>query len=238
MKRLIILIFVFVFVFSSGFSQSFNEDKTSAINYIKRVYDLSPFEGVKTIKADNIVYYAVAVSFLNIIKDSLLTFESKALRKAELLAEQGFSEPCINFEMINHIENGNRQTFLFFCNSLSQFITDVLQQKLFNGVRIITSPSNNYIISSVTLDNVKYSPSELRDKVAGLKARQFVNTMVNGSTITSDQIIRIDESDNRSEVSSTEVVREYSMGFIQGLQLLFSKEITLNKTTYVYFAKF
>jgi hypothetical protein len=64
-----------------------------------------------------------------------------------------------------------------------------------------------------------------------------VNTLINGSTITSDQIIRTDESDSRTEVTSTEVVREKAMGFIQGLELLFSKEITPNKTTYVYFAK-
>jgi hypothetical protein len=61
--------------------------------------------------------------------------------------------------------------------------------------------------------------------------------MVNGSTITSDQIIKTDENDTRTEITSTEVVREQAMGFIRGLELLFSKEITPNKTTYVYFAK-
>ena len=77
----------------------------------------------------------------------------------------------------------------------------------------------------------------MRDKAAFMKAKQFVNTMVNGSTITSEQIIRTDESDSRTQVTSTEVVREHAMGFIQGLELLFSKEITPNKTSYVYFAK-
>jgi hypothetical protein len=71
-----------------------------------------------------------------------------------------------------------------------------------------------------------------------MKAKQLVNTLVNGSTITSEQIIRTDENDKRTEITSTEVVKEYAMGFIQGLELLFGKEITQNKTTYSYYSKF
>jgi len=70
-----------------------------------------------------------------------------------------------------------------------------------------------------------------------MKSKQLVNTLVNGSTITSDQIIRTDENDIRTEITSTEIVKEHAMGFIQGLELLFSKELTPNKTTYVYFSK-
>jgi hypothetical protein len=65
----------------------------------------------------------------------------------------------------------------------------------------------------------------------------LVSTLVNGSTITSDQIIRTDENDRSTEVTNTEIIREQSMGFIQGLALLFAKEITENKTTYVYYTK-
>jgi hypothetical protein len=60
---------------------------------------------------------------------------------------------------------------------------------------------------------------------------------VNGSTISSDQIIRTDESDKRTEVTSTEIIKEHAMGFIQGLELLFSKELNNEKTTYVYYSK-
>jgi hypothetical protein len=77
----------------------------------------------------------------------------------------------------------------------------------------------------------------MRDKVAFMKAKQLVNTMVNGSTISSDQIIRTDESDKRTEVTSTEIIKEHAMGFIQGLELLFSKELNNEKTTYVYYSK-
>lgn len=128
-------------------------------------------------------------------------------------------------------------TYLFLCTTLDEFITGLLKKKLVDGAKIISAPGNKYIIASISLENSKYTSSELRDKAAFMKAKQFVNTMVNGSTITSDQIIRTDENDTRTEVTSTDVVREHAMGFIQGLELLFSKEITPNKTTYVYFAK-
>ena len=219
-------------------AQSFNDEKISAINFVKRVYDASPFEGVKKLEGEAGNYYAVAVTLMNIPKDSVLSVVPKAQSKAQISAEQGFAEPCLKFEMIDRIENGNQNTYLFFCTTLEEFITQIIKKKSIDGARIISAPANKYIVSTVTLENAKYSTSEMRDKVAFMKAKQLVNTLVNGSTITSDQIIRTDESDIRTEITSSEIVKEHAMGFIQGLELLFGKEITQNKTTYVYYSKF
>lgn len=233
-----IVLFCFIFIASKGFSQSFSDEKTSAINFVKRVYSSSPFVGVKKIKGYEANYYAVAVSYPNIPKDTVLTKVSAAHINAQKIADQGFAEPCVKFEMIDFIEKGQQITYLFLCTTLDEFFTGILKTKIVDGVKIISAPGNKYITASVSLENSKYTSSEMRDKAAFMKAKQFVNTMVNGSTITSDQIIRTDENDFRTEVRSTEVVREFAMGFIKGLELLFSKEITPNKTTYVYFAKF
>jgi hypothetical protein len=219
-------------------AQSFNDEKTSAINFVKRVYASSPFEGVKKLEGEAGNYYAVAVTLMNIPKDSVLSVVPKAQSKAQISAEQGFAEPCLKFEMIDRIENGNQNTYLFFCTTLEEFITEIIKKKSIDGARIISAPADKYIVSTITLENAKYSTSEMRDKVAFMKAKQMVNTLVNGSTITSDQIIRTDESDIRTEITSSEIVKEHAMGFIQGLELLFGKEITQNKTTYVYYSKF
>jgi hypothetical protein len=218
-------------------AQSFSDEKTSAINFVKRVYVSSPFEGVKKIEGDEANYYAVAVSYVNIPKDSVLTMVAKAQVKAQVIAEQGFAEPCVKFEMIDQIIRGNQLTYLFLCTTLDEFITEILKKKLVDGAKIISAPGNKYVIANISLENSKYSATEMQDKAAYMKAKQFTNTLINGSTITSDQIIRTDESDSRTEVTNIEIVREHAMGFIQGLELLFSKELTLNKTTYVYFAK-
>jgi hypothetical protein len=112
------------------------------------------------------------------------------------------------------------------------------KKKSIDGARIISAPGNKYVVSTITLENAKYISSEMRDKAAFMKAKQLANTLVNGSNITSEQIIRTDETDKRTETTSTEVVKEHAMGFIQGLELLFVKEITQNKTTYSYYSKF
>jgi hypothetical protein len=218
-------------------SQSFNDEKTSAVNFVKRVYSSSPFEGVKKLEGEAGNYYAVAVTLMNIPKDSVLSVVPKAQSKAQLIAEQGFAEPCVKFEMIDRIEKGNQNTYLFMCTTLGEFITEIIKKKNIDGARIISAPANKYIVSTITLENAKYTTSEMRDKVAFMKAKQLVNTMVNGSTISSDQIIRTDESDKRTEVTSTEIIKEHAMGFIQGLELLFSKELNIEKTTYVYYSK-
>lgn len=232
-----LLLFIILFQCFEDFAQSFNSDKTSAINFVKRVFASSPFEGVKKLEGDGENYYAVAVTWMNIPKDSVLSIVPKAQSKAQLSAEQGFAEPCVKFEMIDRIEKGNQNTYLFLCSTLEEFITEIIKKKSIDGARIISAPANKYIVSTITLENAKYASPEMRDKAAFMKAKQLVNTLVNGSTITSDQIIRTDENDIRAEITSTEIVKEHAMGFIQGLELLFAKEITQNKTTYVYYSK-
>jgi hypothetical protein len=219
-------------------AQSFNDEKTSAINFVKRVYNSAPFEGIKKLEGEERNYYAVAVAFMNIPKDSVLSTVSKAQLKAQEIAEQGFAEPCVKFEMIDRIEKANQNTYLFLCTTLEDFITEISKKKSIDGARIISTPGNKYVVSTITLENAKYTSPEMRDKAAFMKAKQLVNTLVNGSSITSEQIIRTDETDKSTEIISTEVVKEHAMGFIQGLELLFGKEITQNKTTYSYYSKF
>ena len=235
MKNIILLI-SFTLA-TSAFGQSFSDEKNSAINFVKRLYTSSPFEGVKKLEGEAGNYYAVAITLINIPKDSVLSVVPKAQLKAQISAEQGFAEPCVKFEMIERIEKDNLNTYLFLCTTLEEFITEIIKKKSIDGARIISSPNNKYIVSTITLENAKYSSPEIRDKAAFMKAKQLVNTMVNGSTLTSDQIIRTDENDSRTEINSTEIVKEHSMGFIQGLELLFGKEINQNKTTYVYYSK-
>ena len=234
--KIIFFLITMLYVCSS-FAQSLSDEKTSAINFVKRVYASSPFEGVKKLEGEAGNYYAVAVTLMNIPKDSVLSVVPKAQSKAQLIAEQGFAEPCVKFEMIDRIEKGNQNTYLFFCTTLEEFISEIIKKKSIDGARIISAPANKYIVSTITLENAKYSTPEMRDKVAFMKAKQLVNGLVNGSTITSDQIIRTDENDKSTEVTNTEIIREQSMGFIQGLELLFDKEITQNKTTYLYYSK-
>lgn len=220
-------------------AQSFNAEKTYAINYIKRVYNSSPFEGAKTIEGDEGTYHAVSVGVAKISGDSLQVQSNRALSKAQAYAEQGFSGPCIRFEMVGIMENQGTgaSSFLFLCETLEQFLLTQLKKNPFDGARIVSAPNNKYIISSVSLENSKYATPELRDKVAQMKAKQMVNTMINGSTITSEMIISVDHAGGSAEVGNVEKIKEQAMGFINGLELLARKELISEKTTYLYFSR-
>jgi 6-pyruvoyl-tetrahydropterin synthase len=45
----LLLLLALLFLNFNAYSQSFNEDKTSMVNFLKRMYNSSPFEGVKII---------------------------------------------------------------------------------------------------------------------------------------------------------------------------------------------
>jgi hypothetical protein len=236
-KFILLILFAIYLAGQESNAQSFGEEKVAAVNFVKRVYASSPFEGVKKLEGDAVNYYAVAVTLMNIPKDSIHSVVPRAQSQAQLFAEQGFAEPCVKFEMIEQFEKENQNTYLFLCTTLDDFITEILRKKNVDGAKIISAPNHKYAIASISLENAKYTSPELRDKAAFMKAKQLVNIMLNGSTITSDQIIRTDERDSKTEIINIETIKEHAMGFIQGIELLFSKDLIAGKTTYVYYSK-
>jgi hypothetical protein len=65
MKNILPILSVLILFNENIRSQSFNDEKTSAINFVKRVYTLNPFEGVKKLEGETENYYAVAVTLMN-----------------------------------------------------------------------------------------------------------------------------------------------------------------------------
>jgi hypothetical protein len=240
MKKIKIQIVIILNLLSAySYAQSFDDEKVAAVNFITRMYNSSPFEGTKQLESDDKQYSIVAVSLTKTNQDSEPANYSKALSKAQVAAEQGFAEPTIKFEML-FMDDGkeNRKvTYLFLCETLSDFVVKTIKKKAFDGARIISAPTNKYLIAVVTLDNAKYASATMRDKAAHMKAKQMTNILLNGSVITSDVVIKTDENDKSVTVSSTEIVKENSMGSINGLELLKAQEINPNYTTYIYYSK-
>ena len=143
MRAIFILISVLIISFSFG--QGFNEDKTALVNFIKRMYISSPFEGVK----------------------------------------------------------------------------------------VVEDYDHSYFISAVSLEKEKYPSSSILNRVAQVKARQLANSFFNGATISSDMIIRTTEQKSNDSTSTTietiESIKENSLGFVQGLELLTTFDIEESK---------
>jgi hypothetical protein len=217
--------------------QSFSDEKVSAINFIKRVYNASPFEGAKKLEGENETYFAVVVTDHNNNNDAQAAKAAMIAKKAQQAAEQGFAEPCLRFEMIGTIERNSESgtAYLFLCETLSQFVSVILKKKPFEGARIISSPIYDYLVAVTLLDKSKYASATSRDKVASMKAKQQANTLLNGSSITSETIIQTEENASAVSVTQTDLIRENAMGFVSGIEILNSFEITGNQTAYVFY---
>jgi hypothetical protein len=132
----LVLLFLLLIASKNTYSQSFNEDKTSMVNFLKRMYNSSPFEGVK----------------------------------------------------------------------------------------IVDDYDHQYLVSVLSLDKTKYTSPSIMNRVAQVKAQSQANNYLNGSTISSDLVIKTTEQKN-GEKSSTvvetiESIKENAVGFSQGLELL------------------
>ena len=211
-------------------AQAFDEAKKSLVNYVKRMYTNSPFEGGKKIETEEFNVCAVAIP-------SAQSAGNKPLHIACTSARMAFGEPCVQFEHLG-IETASNSVAsdIFLCLPLSQYLKSAYEKKPFDGARIVQAPMKDVFISVVTLENAKYTSMPMRDRVAQVKAKQYANTMFNGSTITSDMIIATEtSSDGASETTTTELLREQSMGFVEGIEQLTSFEAEAGKTTYIYY---
>ena len=231
-RILISLMIVFSFIVSVT-AQSFNAEKTSMINYVKRMYSVSPFEGAKMIEGDEGSYYIAAISLLNNTSSAEIN-NSLAEKKAQDAAKITFAEPCLKFEMLSIITDDTKKTttYLFSCQPLSDFVKAAYKKQPFNGAKIIAAPKCNYFVSVIALDLYKYTSESLMDRVALIKAKQQANTLFNGSVISSDVIIKTDEAS--SVTTSIEIIREQSMGFVEGIETLLKYTESENKV-YVFY---
>jgi hypothetical protein len=111
---------------------------------------------------------------------------------------------------------------------LSSFVRRMYESSKFEGVKIVEDYNSKYIISLVILEKSKYPNSSVLNRTANIKARSAANNFINGSTITSDMVIKtseIKDSTNTSLTTIEETIKENANGFIEGMELLNSFDI-------------
>ena len=126
------------------------------------------------------------------------------------------------FTFINY--NEFAQYFSDEKTSMVNFIKRMYNTTPFEGVKIMDDYDHQYLISVLSLDKTKYTSPSIMNRVAQVKAQSQANNYLNGSTISSDLIIKTTEQKN-GEKSSTvvetiESIKENAIGFSQGLELL------------------
>ncbi len=109
--------------------------------------------------------------------------------------------------------------------SLINFVKRMYSSKPFEGVKIVDDYDHQYLVSVISLEKAKYTSEATMNRVAQVKAQSQANTFLNGSTISMDMVISTKETKDSTNKTTTivetvEQIKQNSMGFSQGLELL------------------
>jgi len=127
--------------------------------------------------------------------------------------------------------------------ALTNFIKRMYNSSPFEGVKMVEDYDNKYIISVLSLEKAKYTSSSIMTRVAQTKAQRQVSTFLNGAVITSEFIIKTteekaDSSEVKTTVETIEKIKENSVGFVNGLELLTNFDIEEgNRMLFIYLKK-
>ena len=108
--------------------------------------------------------------------------------------------------------------------SLTNFIKRMYNSAPFEGVKVIDDYDHQYFISVLTLEKGKYPNEAMMNRVAQVKGQSQANIFFNGSTISSDLVIKTTENKSTDKpstaVETIESIKENSMGFVKSMELL------------------
>ncbi len=109
--------------------------------------------------------------------------------------------------------------------SLGNFLKRMYAVTSFEGVKIVDDYNHQYLISVISLEKAKYTSESTMNRVAQVKAQSQASTFLNGAAISMDMVITTKESKDSANnvttiIESVEQIRQNSVGFSQGLELL------------------
>jgi len=120
--------------------------------------------------------------------------------------------------------SANAQSFNDDKTAFTNFLKRMYTATPFEGVKIVDDYDHQYLVSVISLDKAKYTNPSDMNRVAQVKAQSQANTFLNGATISLDMVIKTSEKTSKDSTSTlvetVESIKQNSMGFTQGLELL------------------
>lgn len=108
--------------------------------------------------------------------------------------------------------------------SLTNLIKRMYTAAPFEGVKVVDDYDHQYLISVLSLDKAKYANESMMNRVAQIKAQSQANIFFNGSTISSDLVIKTSDTkiDNSTKTvtETIESIKENAIGFVKSMELL------------------
>jgi hypothetical protein len=125
----------------------------------------------------------------------------------------------------------NAQSYNDDKTAFTNFLKRMYTATPFEGVKIVDDYDHQYLLSVISLEKAKYTNPSIMNRVAQVKAQSQASTFLNGATISMDMLIttrEIKDSTNNVQtiVETVESIKQNSMGFTQGLELLTNFENT------------
>jgi len=118
----------------------------------------------------------------------------------------------------------NAQSFNDDKTAFSNFLKRMYTASPFEGVKIVDDYDSEYLISVISLEKDKYTDPSVMNRVAQVKAQSQASTFLNGATISMDMVITTSEKTSKDStitlVEIIESIKQNSIGFTQGLELL------------------
>ena len=121
--------------------------------------------------------------------------------------------------------------------ALTNFIKRMYNAAPFEGVKVIDDYDHQYFISVLSLEKAKYPSEAIMFRVAQVKGQSQANTFFNGSTISSDFVIRTTDKENTTSTETIESIKENAIGFVKSMELLTNFDNTDGKRTVFIFYK-
>lgn len=118
--------------------------------------------------------------------------------------------------------------------SLGNFLKRMYTETPFEGVKIVDDYSKLYLISVFSLDSSQYPNKSDMFRVAQVKAQSQASRFLNGTSITAEVIITTSETktNDSTVIITTEIIekiKENTMGFVKGIELLINFPIDEGK---------
>lgn len=108
--------------------------------------------------------------------------------------------------------------------SVTNFIKRMYNSTPFEGVKVIDDYDHQYFISVLSLEKGKYPNEAMMNRVAQVKGQSQANIFFNGSTISSDLVIKTTENKSTDKpstaVETIESIKENAIGFVKSMELL------------------
>ncbi len=127
--------------------------------------------------------------------------------------------------------------------AMANYLKRMYNATPFEGVKVLESAEGNFFISVISLEKAKYTSQSTMMRVAQTKAQSQANTFFNGSTISSDFIIKTteekqkDATNSKTTIETIEAIRENSIGFVKSMELLTNFDIEDGKRMVFVFYK-